>query len=129
MPSVNTDALALVPESGSFGAHELDSLNPESNLAGGQKSINFLEISAQMQAALCIQASAFGEVCFVGAGCASGSINNLGFADQTIDLLSCNTPDSPGEIEILGALDSAIFHIVSEIPSPVPLIYWVMLVE
>lgn len=118
--SVTMGALALVPEAGSFGLQEFVNLNPQSNLAGGQLSTNFPEISAQMQAVLGVQASAFGEVCFIGLGCDSGSTGNLGFADQTLDLVSFNAPDSPGEIKILGALDPAIFQFDSEISIPSP---------
>ncbi len=117
--TVEFAANAVVPDAGGLGTGEFFNLNPSSSLAGGQLDTNLAEASAKIEAVIGARASLAGQVCFIGAGCASG-ITEIGFADQTVELLSFNDTDSPGQIKILNALDPALFQFDNEISIPSP---------
>jgi hypothetical protein len=51
-------------------------------------------------------------------GCTTQSTGELGFADQTLPIISFNDPGSPGQIKILGVLDPTLFQFDSEINIP-----------
>lgn len=114
--SVNTDvqfnADLLVPDATSLNVGQFFNLNPSSILAGGQLSTNFPQISAKLDAIVGVRPSIDNaQVCVILSGCsAKATTGQLGFADQTIPLLSFNQPDSPGLIKVLGALDPTVFQ-------------------
>jgi len=117
--TVEFAAKAVLPDASSLGTGEFFNLNPQSSLAGGQLDTNLAEASARLEAVIGARASLAGQVCFIGAGCASGT-KEIGFPDQTVELLSFNDSDSPGQIKILNALDPALFQFDNEISIPSP---------
>ncbi len=114
--SVNTDvkfdASLLVPDATTLSTGSFFNLNPSSSLAGGSLSTNFPNISAKLDAIVGVRASIDNaQVCAIGFGCsAKGSSGQLGFADQTVPLVSFNQPDSPGKIKVLGLFDPGVFQ-------------------
>ncbi len=114
--SVDTDvqfnADLLVPDSAGLNVGQFFNLNPSSILAGGQLSTSFPQISANLDAIVGVRASIDNaQVCVLLSGCsAKSSTGELGFADQTIPLLSFNDPASPGQIKVLGVLDPTVFQ-------------------
>ncbi len=122
--SVDTDvkfnASVLLPDAGSVALGEFFNLNPDSILADGMLSTNFPELTVNLDAVVGVRASvdnAFACVALLGCT-AKASTGELGFADQTIPIVSFNDPGSPGQIKILGALDPAAFQFNSEISIP-----------
>ncbi len=119
--TVDFDADLLVPDSNVLRPNEFFGLNPNSSLVGGQLATNFPELSASLDAIVGVRASVDGEVCAALLGCQTASTGQLGFADQTIPIVSFNE-NSNGQIKILGALDPALFQFDNEIniPSTIP---------
>ncbi len=117
--TVQFSAQALLPESHTLNKGDFFNLNPQSALAGGTLTTNSPEASAKMEAVLGVQGSLAGKVCFIGFGCTGGS-TEFGFPDQTLELVSFNDADSPGQIKILGQLDPALFQFDNEISIPSP---------
>lgn len=117
---VKFDAQAILPDPGSFGLGDFINLNPNSLLADGQLNTNLAEASAKLEAVLGARASFNGTICVAG-DCTTNTLD-IGFADQTLPLLSFNDAGSPGQIKILGLADPALFQFDNEIniPSPVP---------
>lgn len=115
--NVNFDADLLVPDSDTLQKNQLFSLNPNSSLVGGQLSTNFPELSASLDAIVGVRASATGTACAALLGCSTTSTGQLGFADQTIPLVSFNDGGN-GQIKVLGALDTTLFQFDSEINIP-----------
>ncbi|MCZ6640248.1 MAG: PEP-CTERM sorting domain-containing protein [Gammaproteobacteria bacterium] len=121
--SVNTtvefDATLLAPDPLTVAEGEFFNLNPTSTLAGGMLSTNFPELSVSLDAIVGVRASATARACLPPLGCtATLSTGELGFADQTVPIVSFNDPASPGQIKILGALDPTLFQFDSEINIP-----------
>lgn len=119
--TVQFNATLLAPDAGTVALGEFFNLNPSSSLAGGTLSTNFPELSVSLDAIVGVRASASAVACVPPFGCAPGSTGELGFADQTIPIVSFNDPSSPGQIKILGLLDPAIFQFDNEISIPGPL--------
>jgi hypothetical protein len=119
--TVQFDATLLAPDPGTVAQGQFFNLNPTSSLAGGSLSTNFPELSVSLDAIVGIRASASATACVPPFGCATGSTGQLGFADQTIPIVSFNDPGSPGQIKILGVLDPTLFQFDSEISIPGPL--------
>jgi len=109
---VNFNAQAVLPDPGSFVLGQFINLNPNSVLAGGLLDTNLAEVSAKMEAVLGARASFNGTACLLGA-CTPTNLP-IGFADQTLELLSFNE-GSPGEIKILEIADPALFQFGNEI--------------
>ena len=122
--SVNTDvqfnANVFFPEPGNLRFGEFFNLNPDSSLAGGTLSTNFPELTVNLDAIVGVRARVDNaQACLALVGCtAKASTGELGFADQTVPIISFNDPGSPGEIKILGLLDPALFQFDSEISIP-----------
>lgn len=118
---VDMAASLIAPGAGDVVVGEMFNLNPASSLAGGLLETNSPEFAAKMEAVLAMTAVATGQACFIGFGCAQGSETLVDF-DQTIELLSFNDEDSPGQIKILDVLDPALFQFGEEIniPSAIP---------
>ncbi|MGH7390144.1 MAG: PEP-CTERM sorting domain-containing protein [Candidatus Rokuibacteriota bacterium] len=117
--TVQFNAQAILPDPQSIAAGTFFNLNPSSLLAAGQLNTNFPEVSAKLEAVLGAQASFLGQACFIALGCGTGS-TTVGFPDQTLELISFNDTDSPGQIKILGALDLALFQFGEPISIPNP---------
>jgi len=121
--TVEFAAKAVLPDASSLGTGEFFNLNPLSNpnsvLTDGQLDTNLAEVSAKLQAVIGARASLAGQVCFIAAGCAS-DVTSIGFPDQTVELLSFNDTDSPGQIKILNALNPGVFQFDNEISIPSP---------
>ncbi|GBF30985.1 hypothetical protein MnTg04_00937 [bacterium MnTg04] len=120
--TVQFNATLLAPDAGTVALGEFFNLNPSSSLAGGTLSTNFPELSVSLDAIVGVRASASAVACVPPFGCATGSTGQLGFADQTIPIVSFNDPSSPGQIKILGGLDPLLFQFDNEIniPSAIP---------
>lgn len=117
--TVNFDATLFAPDPGTVEGGEFFNLNPSSSLAGGMLATNFPELSVSLDAIVGVRASATARACVPLAGCTgTASTGELGFADQTIPIVSFNDPSSPGQIKILGALDPALFQFDNEINIP-----------
>jgi len=115
--SVQFDASVMVPDAITQG--DFFNLNPVNSIAGGQLDTNFPELSVNLDAIVGVRASASATACVPPFGCtAEASTGQLGFADQTIPLVSFNDPASPGQIKVLGALDPTLFQFDSEISIP-----------
>lgn len=115
--SVQFDANLLVPDAINQG--DFFNLNPSSSVAGGQLDTNFPELTVGLDAIVGVRASATAMACVPPFGCtAEASTGQLGFADQTIPIISFNDPGSPGQIKVLGALDPTLFQFDSEISIP-----------
>lgn len=99
---------------------EFFNLNPANTLTAGQLATNFPELTVNLDAIVGVRASATGTACVPPFGCDTQSTGELGFADQTIPIVSFNDPDSPGQIKVLGQLDPALFQFDSEISIPGP---------
>ena len=119
--TVQFDATLLAPNAGAVAQGEFFNLNPSSTLADGVLSTNFPELTVGLDAIVGIRASATATACVTPLGCLTGDTGQLGFADQTIPIVSFNDPDSPGQIKILGGLDPTLFQFDSEISIPGPL--------
>ena len=116
--TVAFDAALLVPDAITPG--DLFNLNPQSFLADGQLATNFPQLSVALDAIVGVRASASAQACVPPLGCDEISTGQLGFADQTIPLVSFNDPGSPGQIKVLGQLDPALFQFDNEISIPGP---------
>jgi len=119
--TVNFDADLMVPDSDILQENTFFNLNPNSSLIGGELLTNFPELSASLDAIVGVRASAEGKACAALLGCETTSTGELGFADQTIPLVSFNE-NSSGQIKVLGALDPTLFQFDNEIsiPSGIP---------
>ena len=121
--SVNTavqiNAALVAPDSFTVEQGEFFNLNPSSSLAGGSLETNFPELTVGLDAIVGVRASASAIACAPIIGCTDPfSTGPLGFPDQTIPIISFNDPGSPGQIKILGQLDSTLFQFDSEINIP-----------
>ncbi|GMR22525.1 MAG: hypothetical protein BMS9Abin37_0881 [Acidobacteriota bacterium] len=118
--TVQFDAMLFAPAPRTVEQGEFFNLNPSSSLAAGSLSTNFPELTVGLDAIVGVRASASATACVPPSGCLTGSTGQLGFADQTIPIVSFNDPSSPGQIKILGALDPLLFQFDSEISIPGP---------
>ncbi|MGR3318738.1 MAG: PEP-CTERM sorting domain-containing protein [Candidatus Anammoxibacter sp.] len=106
--SLNYDVSLNIPDN-LLTPGEFFSLSPTSNLLDGSFNTNLSEATGEVQAFLGATADLSGQGCFLGFGCGEGS-TSVGFGEQTLDLLTFNDDDNPGEIKILGVLDPAAFQ-------------------
>jgi len=116
--TLNYQAAAVLPNPNPLGT--FFNLNPSSALVGGQLATNFPEVSGRVDAVLGVQASINGQICAIGFGCTSGSTGTLGFTPKTLELLSFNDVDSPGQIKILGLGNPSLFQFGAPITVPNP---------
>ena len=115
------DATLDLPD-GPVVANEFFNLNPDSALAGvSEFDTNFPEISAKVEAVLGAKATLGGRICVTFAGCAPDTglaTTTIGFDPKTLELVSFNDEDSPGQIKVLGIADPALFQFGRPIEIP-----------
>jgi PEP-CTERM motif len=124
--SVNADVLynaALnVPAANSITPGQVFNLNPSSTLSASSTfSTQSPTVSASVDAVLGTKATFGAQACVAALGCTPDNNvadTTVGFDPQTLPLLSFNTPDSPGQIKVLGSLDPSAFQFGSPIKIP-----------
>lgn len=98
------------------------SLNPDGTLlADSTFHTNSPEVSGKAEAVLGAQAELGGQVCFIGFGCSPDedtATTTIGFPTKTLEIVSFNDVDSPGQIKVLGVLDPAAFQFGQPIDVP-----------
>jgi len=103
-------------------AGQFFNLNSQSTLAGSSGfAANFPEISGKVEAVMGAKAVFGGQICVTFAGCApdSGlSTATVGFDPKTLEILSFNDSDSPGQIKVFDLADPALFQFGSPIEVP-----------
>jgi len=111
-----------VPTANSVTPGQLISLNPSSTLSTSSSfSTQSPTVSASVDAVLGAKATFGAQACVTALGCAPDNgvaDTTIGFDPQTLPLLAFNTPDSPGQIKVLGSLDPAAFQFGSPIKIP-----------
>jgi len=107
---------------GPVQAGQFISLNSQSLLAGNSGfNTNFPEISGKVEAVLGAKAVLGGQICVTFAGCAPDSglaTATIGFDPKTLEILSFNDTDSPGQIKVFDIADPALFQFGSPIEVP-----------
>ena len=116
--TVDIDAALVAPDAFTVEQGEFFNLNPSSSLTGGSLETNFPELTVGLDAIVGVRASASATACVPPFGCTTASTGELGFADQTLPIISFNDPASPGQIKVFGELDPTLFQFDSEINFP-----------
>lgn len=124
--SVNANVLfnasLNLPAANSITPGQSFNLNPGSTLSSSSAfNTQSPTISASVDAVLGAKANLGAQACVVALGCAPDNgvaDTTIGFDPKTLPLVSFNTPDSPGQIKVLGSLDPAAFQFGSPIKIP-----------
>lgn len=120
--SVVYDASLNLPAANSVSTGQFFNLNPNSTVANSSTfSTQSPTISGSVDAVLGAKATFGAQACAIGFGCTpdnSIASTTVGFDPKTLPLVSFNTPDSPGQIKVLGVLDPSAFQFGSPIQIP-----------
>lgn len=111
-----------LPAANSVTPGQAINLNPSSTLSTSSAfTTQSPTISGEVDAVLGAKATLGAQACAAGLGCVpdnSVADTTIGFDPKTLPLVSFNTPDSPGQIKVLGVLDPAAFQFGNPIKIP-----------